>query len=154
MATTGAEAGSGDKALFVDTNVLIYANVIEAPQHQAALAAITAARESGRPLWLSPQVIREYLVIMTRPQAFVALPHETVLEQVRVFLGQFRIADETFVVTKTRCQLMATIPIGGKQVHDANLVATMIAYGIPSLLTHNTKDFGRFGDKIRVEGLE
>ena len=33
--------------------------------------------------------------------------------------------------------------IGGKQVHDANIVATMLAYGISSVPTHNTADFKR-----------
>jgi predicted nucleic acid-binding protein len=39
-------------------------------------------------------------------------------------------------------------------VHDTNIVATMQAYGIPALLTHNTKDFQRFGEVIRIEALE
>ncbi|HLQ85307.1 MAG TPA: PIN domain-containing protein [Salinisphaeraceae bacterium] len=154
MATTSAEAGNPALALFVDTNVLVYANVMEAPQHQAALSVIRAAREAGRPLWISRQVLREYLALMTRPQTFANLPRTTVLEQVRLFLDQFEIADETAAVTEALCQLVASTPIGGKQTHDANLVATMIAFDIPALVTHNTKDFARFRAKIRVEGLE
>ena len=34
--------------------------------------------------------------------------------------------------------------------HDANLVATMLAYGIDTLLTFNIDDFKRFGDKIKL----
>jgi predicted nucleic acid-binding protein len=48
---------------------------------------------------------------------------------------------------------MGNYPIGGKQVHDANIVATMLVYGIPCLLTHNAKDFERFGDIVTVEGF-
>jgi predicted nucleic acid-binding protein len=33
-------ATTDDNALFVDTNLLVYANVAEAPQHAAALAAL------------------------------------------------------------------------------------------------------------------
>jgi len=88
-------ATTDDNALFVDTNVLVYANVAEAPQHAAALAAITAARETGRTLWISHQVLREYLVMMTRPQSFETLPRETVLDQARQFLEQFEVADES-----------------------------------------------------------
>jgi len=29
----------------------------------------------------------------------------------------------------------------------------MQAYGIPALLTHNTKDFERFGEIIRIEDI-
>jgi len=43
--------------------------------------------------------------------------------------------------------------LGGKQVHDANIVATMQAYGIPALLTHNIKDFEQFGEVVRIEAI-
>lgn len=59
-----------DNALLVDTNVLVYANVIETPFHEQALAAVNAAYQANRTIWISRQVIREYLVTMTRPQAF------------------------------------------------------------------------------------
>lgn len=152
MATTDAEQQTG--LLFIDTNVLVYANVSEAPQHETARTAIEQAREDGRTLWVSRQVLREYLVTMTRPQAFQDLPLATVLEQVRLFQDHFEIADESDAVTDHLIQLMADTPIGGKQVHDANIVATMLAYGIPALLTHNSKDFERFADQIVVETLK
>ena len=151
MATTAAEQPAS--ALFVDTNVLVYANVNEAPQHQAALAAIDQARKDGRVLWISRQVLREYLVTLTRPQAFQDVPLITVLEQVQLFQNHFEIADDTDTVTDQLMQLMDDIPIGGKQVHDANIVATMLAHDIPALLTHNGKDFERFADRIAVEAI-
>jgi predicted nucleic acid-binding protein len=151
MATTGAEQPAS--ALFIDTNVLVYANVSEAPQHQAALAAIDQARKDGRTLWISRQVLREYLVTLTRPQGFQDVPLTTVLEQIRLFQDHFEIADDTDAVTDQLMQLMDDIPIGGKQVHDANIVATMLAHGIPALLTHNGKDFERFADRIAVEAI-
>ena len=143
-----------DNALFVDTNVLVYANVIETPFHEQALAAINAAYQANRTIWISRQVIREYLVTMTRPQAFENLPKATVLEQIDQFIERFQVADDTAAVTGQIVKLMGDFQIGGKQVHDTNIVATMQAYGIPALLTHNTKDFERFGEVIRIEGLE
>jgi len=35
-------------------------------------------------------------------------------------------------------------------VHDANIVATMLTYGIDTLLTLNIDDFKRFADKIML----
>ncbi|MCP4286795.1 MAG: PIN domain-containing protein [Gammaproteobacteria bacterium] len=142
-----------DKALFVDTNVLVYANVIETPLHKQALAAINVAYQSGRTIWISRQVIREYLVTMTRPQAFQDLPKTTVLEQVDQFIEHFHVADDTAAVTGQLVKLMGDYKIGGKQVHDANIVASMLAYKIPCLLTHNVKDFERFEEMIRVERI-
>jgi predicted nucleic acid-binding protein len=36
-------------------------------------------------------------------------------------------------------------------VHDANIVATMLANGIARLLTFNVTDFRRFADLVAVE---
>ncbi|MCP4284816.1 MAG: type II toxin-antitoxin system VapC family toxin, partial [Gammaproteobacteria bacterium] len=51
-------------------------------------------------------------------------------------------------------QLMESFKTGGKQVHDANIVATMLAHNIPCLLTYNVKDFERFEKIIRIEGID
>lgn len=61
MAMTDAEP------LFIDTNILVYANVTESPYHAPALHAIQTAYQAGRPLWISRQVLREYLATLTRP---------------------------------------------------------------------------------------
>jgi len=48
---------------------------------------------------------------------------------------------------------MNQVSLGGKQVHDANIVATMQAYGISHLLTHNIADFKRFESFITIVSL-
>ena len=40
--------------------------------------------------------------------------------------------------------LTRTSAFGGKQTHDANIVATMLAHGETRLLTFNAADFRRF----------
>ena len=142
-----------DSPLFIDTNILVYANVIETPFHEQALAAINTAHDAGRTIWISRQVIREYLVTLTRPQVFENLPRAMVLEQVAQFIEQFQVADDTAAVSEQLVKLMSDFKIGGKQVHDANIVATMLAYDIPCLLTHNIKDFRRFEEVIKIEGI-
>lgn len=143
-----------DSPLFIDTNILVYANIIETPFHEQALAAINTAHNAGRTIWISRQVIREYLVTLTRPQVFENLPRATVLKQVDQFIERFQVADDTAAVSEQLVKLMSDFKIGGKQVHDANIVATMLAYDIPCLLTHNVKDFRRFGEVIKIEGID
>ena len=46
--------------------------------------------------------------------------------------------------------LTRTFAFGGKQLHDANIVATMLAHGETRLLTFNAADFRRFGALIEV----
>jgi hypothetical protein len=41
----------------------------------------------------------------------------------------------------------------GKQVHDANIVATLLAYGVRTLLTDNVSDFARWAHVIDVRPL-
>lgn len=60
MATTAAEP------LFVDTNILVYANTATAPRHVDAQSALRSFAASGAELWISRQILREYLVGMTK----------------------------------------------------------------------------------------
>ena len=50
--------------------------------------------------------------------------------------------------------LCREVPIAGKQVHDANIVATMLAHGERRLFTFNTRDFRRYGDRIDLIDME
>ncbi|WP_373526954.1 hypothetical protein [Nostoc sp.] len=63
-------------------------------------------------------------------------------------------AEDSSQVTERLLTLMEEVFSGGKQVHDANIVATMLVYGIPQLLTHNTGDFARFSGLITVLSLQ
>ncbi len=145
MATAGANW------IFVDTNVLVAANVTTHPQHAVALQRLTDLSAGGAEFWISRQILREYLATMTRPQKF-ALPQpvSVLLTQVAYFQSRMQVADETAAVTANLLALLQSIPLGGKQVHDANVVATMQAFGIPRLLTDNIADFNRFGSLIVV----
>jgi predicted nucleic acid-binding protein len=142
------------KSLFVDTNILIYANVSTAPLHAVALEALRDAHQAKRPLWISRQVLREFVATRTRPQTFAqSSKPEAVVERVRYLEERFAVADDTAAVTRQLIKLLEDFKIGGKQIHDANIVATMLAYGIPCLLTHNIKDFQRFVEVIKIEGI-
>ena len=56
------------------------------------------------------------------------------------------------MVTELLIALCREVSIGGKQIHDANIVATMLAYGEQRLLTFNAADFRRYGDRIELIG--
>jgi predicted nucleic acid-binding protein len=137
--------------VFVDTNVLVYASVISAPSHQPALKAIVDMKKAKTELWISRQILREYLAVLSRPQTFVnPIPISTLVSRVRAFQSWFLIADEGPQVTAHLLSIVAQVPMGGKQIHDANIVATMQAYGVGKLLTHNISDFTRFSALIQV----
>ncbi|MEH1989555.1 type II toxin-antitoxin system VapC family toxin [Nostoc sp.] len=59
--------GDGDP-VFLDTNILVYASQIQSPFHQAAMEAIQGFYDAKIELWISRQILREYLATLTRPQ--------------------------------------------------------------------------------------
>ena len=142
---------TGDNSAFVDTNILVYASIPESPFHLVALNGIQALEQAGTELWISRQVLREYLATLTRPQAFTEpIPIASLLSEIRFFVNRFHVAEDSPQVTERLLTLMEQVPVGGRQVHDANIVATMQAYGINQLLTHNIADFNRFSELITV----
>jgi len=58
--------------------------------------------------------------------------------------------EDTHAVSTRLFTLVATAHLGGRQIHDANIVATMATYGIRHLLTHNVADFNRFAAVITI----
>ena len=143
---TGARA-----LLFFDTNVLIQLHVATAPRHTEITQAARLLLAQDYKVWISRQVLREYASVLTRSQPYTLPPAPAdVAAQLRLFEANYRIADETAPVTAALCALLETVPFGGKQVHDANIAATMQAYGITHLFTLNPADFARFAHLITV----
>ncbi len=145
MATTPADP------VFLDTNVLVYAKSALSPFHAAAMAKLTGLAGAGHPLWVSRQTFREYLAVMSRPGALTTpVPIAVLCADVRSFESQFAVAEDGPSVTAQLLTLLNSVTCLGKQVHDANIVATMLAHGIRNLLTHNVADFTRFAGSITV----
>ena len=55
--------------VFVNTNVLVYSTRPLSAHHAAAARALARIGAGGATLWISPQILREYLAVVTRPQA-------------------------------------------------------------------------------------
>jgi len=144
----------GDR-VFIDTNILLRANIPTAPFHQPARKAIENLWGEGAELWISRQVLREYIVNVSREQGlFQPMPPATIEARVSYFQSVFRIADDNQDTTKNLLKLLQEIKFGGKQVHDANIVAAMLTYNITHLLTLNVDDFNRFSAYITLLPLE
>lgn len=143
------------KRIFVDTNVLVYATIDAASLHGLARDTLDQAWEDGHDLVISHQVIREYIANTTRPQTYQPpLPRGAVLKQVESFQKAFTVLPDSDEVLRHLIDLVRQIEVGGKQVHDTNIVATMLAFGIDGLLTHNVSDFQRYSGQISIIPLE
>ena len=128
--------------MFVDTNILVNARIIEAPDHDIARERLERAFEGPEPLRISRQVVREAWPITIR--------REEALDAANSLIDTFEVFEDGPAVTEILVALCREIPSGGRQIHDANIVATMLAYGERRLLTFNTADFRRYGDHIEL----
>lgn len=148
-------ATGGDDATFVDTNVLVYAGLASAPRHRESVQTLRWLHEARAQTWISRQVLREYLAVLSRPQTFASpVPMGLLVADIRDFATRFQIAEDGPSVTDRLLALLQAIPTAGKQVHDANIVATMLAHGIPRLVTANPGEFERFGHLITIQSVD
>ena len=139
--------------MFIDTNVLVNARILEAPDHDIARERLERAFKDPEPLRISRQVVREYLSVVTRPQDWqIAIRREDALDAVKSMIDTFEILEDGPAVTESLISLCREVYVGGRQIHDANIVATMLAHGERRLLTFNTTDFRRYGDRIELVG--
>ena len=140
---------------FIDTNILLRSTITQFPLYARTKQLVDAQLSADVELWISRQVIREYFVQVTRPQVFMSPMSADELDaKLRTIRVLFKIADETEEVTTQLLALMKAYPTSGKQVHDANVVATMLVNGIDTLLTTNVADTQRFADRITILSLE
>jgi predicted nucleic acid-binding protein len=137
---------------FVDPNVLVYATAVGAPLRNRARASLaqTASGERTRP-YVSRQVLREYIAAVTRPQAWgQPLSLAAAIDDASIFADQFAVLEDGPLIWQHLVRLGKAYPFGGRQVHDANIVATMLAFGERRLLTFNEADFRRFVPLIEI----
>ena len=128
--------------LLVDTNVLLEATDENREHHAVARRLI----ESRRQLTVAAQVIREYLVVATRPPAANGLGMTTVeaLENVREFRVRLRLLPEEKPILPTLLTLLVEVPCNGKRIHDAHLIATAMVHKVRTLVTLNLDDVAPF----------
>jgi len=149
MATPAA-----DRAV-LDTNVLLAATDEARQEHEQAVSAINDWPASGLVLYTSGQILREYLAVATRPvgQNGLGMAQPDAVANVRALRARLNLLAEDIKVSDRLLELLEAVECAGKQVHDANVVATMLVHGIDTVVTMNVDDFARFGDHVQVAGL-
>ena len=150
MTTTGGEG----QFLFVDTNVFIYAINVDSPWHMIARRRLGEARVTKSPSALSPQIIRECLVTLTRPGPDgTRAPAAIAIENVERIRRQSNLLGESSETIDHLMGIVRNLSVAGKAVHDANIVATMLTHDVRRLLTHNVADFRRYANLIELVPL-
>lgn len=136
----------------VDTNILLAATDTSRATHATAVEFLD---EDERRLALTPQIVREYLAVSTRPLEAngFGLSGEDATANLAQFLEDMDLLSEDLATTRLLTDLVRRESAQGKQVHDANVVAVALAHGAGCIVTDNTRHFSRFTDLIAVEDL-
>lgn len=137
-----------DDTLFLDTNVLLTATDASRPQHRDAMRLLAESDRLGLRLAASGRILREYMVVASRPVDAngLGLNVRDSVANVNEFLRRIHLYEETEEVAWRLRQLALTYGLRGKRFHDANIIAAMAAHGIRVLVTQNTEDFAPFDE--------
>ncbi len=134
--------------VFIDTNVLLNAAFAQREKHQECQQEIEAQVSQDAELWISGQVIREFLRVATKMESEgKELSFGEIHYHLSRYLALCHVVDETMAVRVNLLRLWSGLDIRSKAIHDANIVATMLAAEIPTLLSLD-KGFRRYTDHI------
>jgi predicted nucleic acid-binding protein len=152
MATRVVDLVTPPDRVMVDTNVLLAATDEDRAEHRDALTVVNAWAAGPTELCTSGQVLREYLSVATRPpdRNGLGLKLPDALGNVRAIRERATLLPEDSKVTDRLLALLTDVECSGKQVHDANLVATMLVHGVGAVVTMNLEDFTRFGQHVSL----
>ena len=130
-----------------DTNCFVRLTEEQSPHRIIVLAAIRKLRSEGQRLCCTPQVLAEFWNVSTRPASArggLGLTTEQTERKVSIIEKYFELLPDDLSTFLHWRKLVFDIDISGVQVHDAKLVASLIAHRIEHLVTLNIKDFQRF----------
>lgn len=122
-----------EKAVFLDTSLVVTATVDVHPSHAAATLFVDDLVAQGVQPCISAQVCREFMVVLTRqPVSGRVFTVNEALSALEVWITGCTVLDENEAVLRECLSLVRRHGVQGKQVHDCNIVATMKSSGVSS----------------------
>lgn len=132
--------------VLVDTNILLRLLNPTDPEYATVRSAVDALVTRGDQLCFVSQNLAEFWNVCTRPadKNGLGLTGAETDARAKLIESKFLLLPETDRVHAEWRRLVVACSVAGVQVHDARLVAAMLAHGVPQLLTLNDRDFGRY----------
>jgi len=129
-----------------DTNLLLRLADPASPQHPIAANALARLVGQGDEVYLTPQNFIEFWAVATRPMEANGFGwnSERTSKEVTDLQERFPLLPDSPEVFPRWLELVRRLPVHGKRVHDARLVAVLQAHGVEHLVTFNTGDFAVF----------
>ncbi|MGH9938535.1 MAG: type II toxin-antitoxin system VapC family toxin, partial [Blastocatellia bacterium] len=132
----------------LDTGFLVAAEVKERTDHAAARDTLSRLLAAGDLIAIAPQVLAEFIHIVTDPRRFTQPLDMTAAQQLAEQWWTAREVVRVFPDDAATRQFLAWLQqfsLGRKRLLDTLLAATYRQAGIQSILTTNHTDFAVFG---------
>jgi predicted nucleic acid-binding protein len=133
--------------ILADTGVILRLYDQSDPWHSDAVRSVNTLKAQGERNVVASQNIREFWNTCTRPTSArngLGLSLAETNRRVISLENLYAIIVDDPASYPIWKQLVFHHSVKGKQVHDANLVALMMAHGINHILTFNGPDFSRY----------
>jgi predicted nucleic acid-binding protein len=139
----------------VDTNILLRLVQKNSLMHPEVVKTVVKLKRQGEPLCIIPQNLIEFWAVATRPinSNGLGLSTQETLQVMQKFKKTFVLLVDTPTIFSEWETLVIKYHVMGKQVHDARLVAAIVAHKLTHLLTLNIDDFRRYSEIIVVDPI-
>ena len=134
-------------AYLFDSNCFIRLAEPNSLQRTVVLDAIRKLRSAGERIYYTPQVLAEFWSVCTRPaqsRGGLGLSVVQTERKVRLIEKHFVLLPDSLITFIQWRKLASDHQVKGVQVHDARIVASMLAGNISKLVSFNTRDFHRY----------
>ncbi len=132
----------------LDAGFLVAAELLEHAEHAAARDTLARLAAAGDLIAIAPQVLAEFIHVVTDPRRFVQPLDMTTARQAAEQWWTAREVVQAFPDDAAARQFLAWLQqysLGRKRLLDTLLAATYRQTGIQSILTTNPADFAVFG---------
>lgn len=130
----------------IDTNVLVYSEIVTSIHHQTARRLLIGLAEGPR-AWAIPwPCVYEFLRVVTHPRVFSPpVPIELALDDLGRILASptLVLLSETERHAEVMERIIAESAVTGNLLHDAHIATLCIEHGVSELITGD-RDFSRF----------
>ena len=132
----------------IDTNILLRSCEPDHPLFKSARDTIKLLVAQGYYLYVAPQNLIEFWCVCTRSKDKNGLGYSTeqTQQEVEKIKVMFSLLSDNELIYYEWERLVKYYGVKGVNVHDARLVATMIAHKLTHIITFNVKDFRRYSE--------
>lgn len=134
------------RRILLNTNIALRYIYKASAEHGAVKRIVEDALQRSDGLFVTPQVLREFWAVATRPalnNGFGFTTHEAE-EGIRLLLRQITLLDDEPGIFADWLDLVTAHNVKSVKVHDANHAAAARHHGLTHVLTLNPGDFSRY----------